>query len=153
MTLHFPRSRAMWRIVALAVIGAAGSVHAQPKQSFISGSGPDELWDTTMKMELVGMPMTMPAQAMQVCLKANRKQEDMIPRQDHCTMSNVRSAGNKTTFSFACTDPTPMTGMGELTATPTSYAGRMELKSTRKGEQMQMNQVFSGRKVGVCTAK
>ena len=153
MILRLPLATAARRFVACALIGAACAVYAQPKQSFISGSGPDELWDITLKMELVGMPMAMPAQAMQICVKPNRTQEDLIPRQDNCTRSNVRSVGNKTTFSFTCTEPMPMTGSGEMTATPTSYAGKMEMKSTKKGEEMQMNQTFSGRKVGACTAK
>ncbi|MBK7334102.1 MAG: hypothetical protein IPI87_18010 [Betaproteobacteria bacterium] len=32
-----------------------------------------------MKMEMPGMPMAMPAQTSQVCLKKNRKTEDTIP--------------------------------------------------------------------------
>ena len=39
------------------------------QKMFKAGSGPDELWDVTFKMEMPGMPMAMPAQTQQVCLK------------------------------------------------------------------------------------
>lgn len=44
-----------------------------------------------------------------------------------------------------------MTGRGDITSTPTSYEGRMEMKTTRRGQAMEMKQAFSGRKVGACT--
>jgi hypothetical protein len=50
-----------------------------------------------------------------------------------------------------CTGKDPMTGRGEITSTPTSYDGKMQMKSTRRGQEMEMTQTFSGKKVGACT--
>ncbi len=114
--------------------------------------GPDELWDVTMKMEMPGMPMAMPAQTFQTCLKKDRaKGEDSIPKQDNCKVTDVKTVGNKVSFAMQCTGDEPMTGRGEITSTPTSYDGRMQMKSTRRGQDLEMTQTFSGKKVGACT--
>jgi hypothetical protein len=141
--------------IGLALVMAATAALAQPgmgqqTKTFKIG-GPDELWDVTMKMEMPGMPMAMPAQTHQMCLKRDRKGEDAIPRQDNCKVTDVRTVGNKVSFAMECTGRDAMTGRGEITSTPTAYDGRMQMKSTRRGEEMEMTQTFSGRKVGACT--
>jgi len=141
--------------VALALLFAASAALAQggmgqQARTFKIG-GPDELWDVTMKMEMPGMPMAMPAQTFQSCLKKDRAKEDGIPKQDNCKVTDVKTVGNKVSFAMECTGKDPMTGRGEITPTPTSYDGRMQMKSTGRGEQMEMTQTFSGKKVGACT--
>ena len=75
------RPPAVRRAPSLSVIAAAsafalafaGHAHAQSQtRMFKAGSGPDELWDVTTKMEMPGMPMALPAQTSQVCLKKDR---------------------------------------------------------------------------------
>ena len=134
--------------VALCITTAAS---AQAPQLFKAGSGPDELWDVTMKMEMAGMPMAMPARTMQVCRKKNRGNEDLVPQQSNCRTTDFKTAGNRTTFTFVCTGDTPMTGTGEMTADADTYSGRIHLKGGRKGEEMDMTQTMSGKRVGSCT--
>ena len=64
---------------------------------------------------------------------------------------DVRNVGNRMTFRFVCKGEEPMEGTGEITSTPTSYDGRMTMKGTRRGSDMNMVQNFSGKKVGTCT--
>ncbi len=140
---------------AWALLAAGPAALAQPgigaqARTFKIG-GPDELWDLTMKMEMPGMPMAMPAQTHQLCLKKDRKGEDGIPQQDNCTTKDVKTVGSKTTFTIVCTGDEPMTGRGEINSTPTAYDGRMEIKGTRRGSDMNMIQTFAGKKVGACT--
>jgi len=142
--------------IAFALLFAASTALAQggmdqQARTFKIG-GPDELWDVTMKVEMPGMPMAMPAQTIQSCLKKDRaKSEDAIPKQDNCKVTDVKTVGNKVSFAMDCTGNDPMTGRGEITSTPTSYDGRMQMKSTRRGREMEMTQTFSGKKVGACT--
>ncbi len=155
---RFVRAPAVHRSLpslAFALLFAASAALAQPgmgqqTKTFKIG-GPDELWDVTMKMEMPGMPMAMPAQTYQSCLKKDRKGEDTIPQQENCRTTDVRTVGNKVTFAMECTGKDPMTGRGEITSTPTSYDGKMQVKSTRRGQEMEMTQTFSGKKVGACT--
>jgi hypothetical protein len=105
-----------------------------------------------MKMEMPGMPMAMPATTTQVCVKKDRGGADLVPKNDgDCKVTDVKTAGNRTTYAMACTGENPMTGKGEITSTPTSYEGRMWMKSGTRGEEFEMTQVYSGRKVGTCT--
>lgn len=146
---HIPSRRAFALAAALA-LAAAGAASAQPQRTFKVG-GPDELWDVTMKMEMPGMPIAMPAQTQQVCLKKNRKAEDAIPTQEDCRVVDSKTVGNKVTFTMDCAGKEPMVVKGEITSTPTSYDGVMHMKSKRKGEDMEMTQTFSGRRAGACT--
>lgn len=134
-----------------AALALAALAQAQPGKTFVAGSGPDDLWDVTMKMEIVGMPMAMPAQTHQSCLKKDRKAEDAIPQQDDCRVTDVRTTGNKVSYKMVCTGKNPMTGEGEITSTPSAYEGKIRARSTKKGEEMEFTQSFSGKKVGACT--
>ena len=136
---------------AAFVVAAAGAALAQAPQMYKAGPGPDELWDVTARMEMVGMPMQMPATTSQVCMKKDRSADRMVPQNKDCTMSDVRNVGNRMTFRFVCTGEEPMEGTGEITSTPTSYDGRMTMKGTRRGSDINMVQNFAGKKVGTCT--
>ncbi|MCC6377760.1 MAG: DUF3617 family protein [Burkholderiales bacterium] len=66
-------------------------------------------------------------------------------------MLDSKTVGNKTTFTMDCAGKDPMTVRGEITTTASGYEGTMRMKGKRKGDDMEMTQVFSGRKVGACT--
>ena len=138
-------------VVSTLLFALAAVAPAQAQQRTFKIGGPDELWDTTMKMEMPGMPMAMPAQTSQVCLKKDRKAEDTIPKQDDCRVTDMKTVGNKVIYTMDCAGKDPMIIHGEITSTPTSYDGKMRMKGKRKGEDMEMTQTFSGRKVGACT--
>ncbi len=156
--MPFPfRSAAVRSLVAVPVACLAfctlATAQPQSRKMFIAGSGPDELWEVTTRAEMAGMPMQMPAQTSQVCLRKDRSQkpESHIPNDEKCKTTNFQVAGNRVTFTVECTGDEPMTGRGDITSTPTSYEGKMEMKTTRRGQSMEMKQAFSGRKVGACT--
>lgn len=155
--MSYPTSCAVFRLhaaaraAALAALVLAGAAQAQPGRTFIAGSGPDELWDITTKMEMSGMPMAIPGQTHQVCLRKDRKAEDAIPKQSDCRVYDVRTSGNTVSYRMECTGKNPMTGEGEVTSTPSSYSGRMKMRSTKKGEEMDFTQTFSGKRAGACT--
>lgn len=144
---------------ACAALLSAGAAHAQmnpmmgmgqgSNPTFRPGPGPDELWETTFRMEMTGM--SMPAQTAQSCIKKGRKDADLVPASEECRTTDVRTSGNRTTFSMTCKGDPPMTGTGDITSTPNSYSGRMTMKSTRRGEEMTMTQTFSGKRIGTCT--
>ena len=150
--MPFIRPLALCAIVLAAAMAQAQmpSMGAQRNPTFKPG-GPDELWDVTMKMEIAGMPMQMPEQTTQVCTRKGHKESDLVPANDQCTVSDVKTSGNRTTFAMACKGDPPMSGNGEITSTGNSYSGRMTVRSTRRGEDMTMTQTFTGRRAGNCT--
>ncbi len=148
--MSLPQSRRTSLVVLLSA-SLASAAFAQAPQMFKPGPGPDELWDVTMKMEMAGMPMAMPAQQMQVCKRKDAGGEKFAPQKSDCQTTNVKTTGNKTTFDFACNGKDPMTGSGTFVATGDTYQGTMHMKGGRKGEEIDMTQTMSGRKVGTCT--
>ena len=46
------------------------------------------------------MPMAMPAQTSQVCLKKDRKAEDTIPKQDDCRVTDMNATATTEIFTY-----------------------------------------------------
>ena len=136
------RSIAGSALVAMS-LGVPAGAHAQAT---------DQLWEVTTKMEMPGMPMTMPAQVRRVCVARSHADEDLIPRSDNCRVLDSKKAGNKLTYTMACTGDEPMSVTGEMTYASDSYDGRMRMKSQRD-PSMEMTQTFAGKRVGTCTAR
>jgi len=126
-------------IAVVAAFSLPASAFAQAK---------DDLWEVTMKMEMPGMPMAMPAQVHRACVAKNRKDEDLIPSHDNCRLLESNRSGNKITHKMACTGDEAMTVSGEMTYAGTSYEGRMRMVT----QSMEMGQTFAGKRVGDCTA-
>ena len=115
--------------------------------------GKDDLWEVTMKMEMPGMPMAMPAQVHRVCVSKNRKDEDLIPKRENCKVLESSKSGNKLTYKMACTGEDAMTATGEMTYAANSYEGRTRMTTKSGGDTVSMQQTFAGKRVGDCTAK
>ncbi len=117
-----------------------------------SAQGRDDLWEVTTKMEMPGMPIAMPAQTNRVCIAKNSKDDDYIPRRDNCRVLESKRSGNKLTYKMACTGKDAMNVAGEITYGTNSYEGRMLMSGRMEGGPMEMTQVFSGKRVGDCSA-
>ena len=101
-------------------------------------------------MDMPGMPMAMPAQVHRVCVGKNRKDEDLVPRQDNCRMLDSKRTGNKFTYRMECTGSDPSTIDGEMTFGNNAYDGQMRMTMTKTNDTMNM--AVSGKRVGDCTA-
>lgn len=134
-------SRAAIALFSMAALAAASPVAAQ---------GKDDLWEVSSKMEMPGMPMAMPAQVNRVCVGKNRKDEDLIPRQDNCRVVDSKRTGNRLTYKMECTGNEPSTIVGDLTFGNNAYDGQMRMTMTRTNDTMNM--ALAGRRVGDCTA-
>ncbi len=114
--------------------------------------GTDELWQVTTKVEMPGLPMAMPEQTQTVCLqKGRQREEEMVPKDKNCRMTDVRQSGNRTTYTIICEGKDRMTGTGDITSSADSYRGTMRIQGTMDGQPVNMTQTFSGRRTGACT--
>ena len=115
-------------------------------------AAPGELWEITSKMEMDGMPMSMPAQTQQACLPKDKKPDSMVPKNESsdCKMTEQKQVGNKMSFKMVCSGKDPMTGSGEITSSGNSYSGKMQISGKMEGESIDMKQSFSGKKLGTC---
>ena len=115
-------------------------------------AGTDELWEVTVKMEMAGMPMAMPAQTNRVCQPKDRPQEEgMKPQDQNCKMTDVKRSGNKSSFKLSCTGEQSMTGSGEFEHNGDNYRGTMRMATVMDGESFDMTQNISAKRVGTCT--
>lgn len=134
--------------VGAALVGLALLVAPAPA---LPAQGPDELWEVTHKMEMAGLPMAMPQQTNQVCMRKGGQDEELVPRDKECKVVDLRHSGNKTTFRMVCEGKDKLTGTGEIEHSGDRYSGTMRMQGTVDGQPMDMTQAFSGRKIGTCT--
>ena len=130
--------------------GVALSLVSLAIASPAAAQGKDDLWEVSSKMEMPGMPMSMPAQVNRVCLSKNRKDEDLIPKQDNCRVVDSKRVGNRLTYRMECTGAEPATIVGDLTFDGNAYNGQMRMTMTKTNDTMNMT--LAGRRVGDCTA-
>lgn len=112
-----------------------------------------EPWESTMKMEMAG-GFSMPEQTQRVCRPKGRADEAaMPPAEPHCKVVESRAVGRKHVFKMRCDDgKNRYTADGETQGSADSYSGRMHVVGTMDGEEVDMMQSFSGRKLpGTCT--
>lgn len=132
---------------ALAGLAVAGPAAVAPA----AAQGADDLYEVVVKMEMAGMPMTMPAITRQQCVKKGGD-AGFVPRQDNCTVSDARRAGSRLTFTVVCTGRDPMTGAGDFAFAGDGYNGTIRYTGKMEGMDVAMTQSISGRRVGACTA-
>ena len=136
----------------VALVLAALVSLAVPLVCAAQGEGLDELWEVTTKMEMVGMPMAMPPQTQKICKRGGEQQdEDMVPKDRDCKMTDINRSGNRTTFTMVCEGKNKITGTGDIVSDKDSYQGTMRMKGTMDGHPLDMTQNFSAKRLGSCT--
>lgn len=115
--------------------------------------GPDDLWEVTMKMEMAGMPMSMPAMTNKVCSPKSRQDDQMVPMDKDCKVLESKRTGSRFAFKFRCEGGrNNYTGTGEMEYQgKDAYTGKMHAVGTMEGEAVDMTNTWSGKRVGNCT--
>ena len=110
-----------------------------------------ELWETTVRMEMPNMPMAMPAQTHRMCLSKQAGDEKYVPAREGCKVTDLRRAGSTQHFKMVCTGREPMTAEGDVTLAGSGYTGKMRISGRMEGQNVEMTQTYSGKKLGDCT--
>ena len=71
-------------------------------------------------------------------------------RNSKCAVKDYKVEGNKASWSIACSGGNPTTGSGSVTYSGTSFAGTTKMIMGKKGEETEMTQTFSGKRIGAC---
>ena len=124
-------------MTALATVGSAASPQKPGK------------WQSTMQMEMPGMPVKMPPITVNVCLteddvKDPQKSIPKDPKSD-CKIGDYKVDGSTVTWSMECPKQN-LKGKGSITYDSDSYTGQMEMTV---GEQ-DMKMKYSGKYLGAC---
>lgn len=129
------------RYLLLAVLAAA------PLAADAAGMRPGQ-WEYTMKMEMPGMPVAMPATTYKHCLTQADVDQGEQYKQDgkgDCEIKNMKQSANGASYDVACKDGT--SGHYEFTTGADSMTG----KGTMNTQGMAMTQSFSAKRLGDCT--
>jgi hypothetical protein len=118
---------------------------------FAYAQGSDDQYEITVKMEMPGMAM--PPMSQRMCVKKGAGDQDFIPRQDNCRVSDTTRSGSRLTFKMTCTGNNPMTGTGDFTFVANGYNGQIRMRGKMEGQEMAITQTIDARRVGGCTAR
>lgn len=105
------------------------------------------LWEVTIRVEMPGMPMQMPAQTITQCLtkKDITPTSEELPAECKITQSNVK--GNLVTWAIECdTDEGLMVSAGSFTYQGDTFEGKVSVQHAG----MDMLQIHSGKRIGEC---
>ena len=108
-------------------------------------------WEITSKMEMPGMPMVMPATTVRHCYTKEdiKDQKKVINRDKDCTVTDLKSSGNKVSWKMVCTGKNAGKFSGETIFSGDSYNSVMNMQSdSGKGRSMTIK--AKGRRVGNC---
>jgi hypothetical protein len=110
------------------------------------------MWETTVTMEMPGMPITPPPMTTRQCITP----ESLVPKSEQpdqdCTMSPPEEDGDIITWRVECDHSGMHTvGVGHVTYTGDSMQGTIDMEITGgPSGNMKMTQQLSGRRIGDC---
>ena len=88
--------------------------------SAVAADGPDDLWEITMKMEMAGMPMSMPAQTNTVCTPKGSPDDRMVPMDKSCKLIEQKRTASRLTFRYVFNPVAKPLAMSSAVAQPNS---------------------------------
>ncbi|MBN1961681.1 MAG: DUF3617 family protein [Deltaproteobacteria bacterium] len=110
-------------------------------------------WETTIKMEMIGMPMAMPPMTTTSCIT----KKDLVPNTQQpdqkCKVSKIKIKKDSVSWSIKCNDDKGMvmTGAGKIIYKYNVYNGSMDFQISGGGQpDMQMKYTMSGKRIGEC---
>lgn len=107
-------------------------------------------WQTTVQMEMTGMPGKMPARTVVTCVTKEQaeKPENLIPKagdkRGGCTYTDVKVDGSSISWKMTCDNG--MAGDGKITYSGDSYDGSMHMKM----KDRDISATYSGKFMGEC---
>ena len=107
-------------------------------------------WQTTIEMEMPGMPVKMPPMTHTQCITKEQAEDaaNAIPKNDKqtgCTFSDVKVDGGTISWKMVC-EKSQMTGTGKVTYSGDNYTGQMDMKVAER----EMHMKYTGKRIGDC---
>lgn len=133
------KSRTVVTLLCILTVPIAASA-AQPMR--------DGLWEIRSQVEMPGMPMKVPPTVVKHCYSKDevRDQKRVIARDKNCTVTDLKTSGNRVSWAMKCTGEQAATMTGETQFAGDSYTSVMQMKSA--GHAMTTN--VKARRVGSC---
>ena len=104
-----------------------------------------ELWESSVQMNIPGMPAGMGARKQRVCTEKGDVKKAAQKGNEKCKVTDLKESGNKITMTMQCPEGTAVMEWN-YNAAHTEYTGSMKMK-TKDGD-VAMN--MAGKKLGAC---
>jgi hypothetical protein len=124
------------------------SILLLPAISYAGNAMREGLWEISSRVEMPGMPMKIPPTVMKHCYSKEdvKDQKTTIARDKNCSVTDLKTSGNKVTWTMKCTGPNAATMTGETVFGSDSYASVMHMKA----EGHNMTTKVKGKRLGAC---
>lgn len=117
------------------------------------------MWEMTIQSEMAGMPFKQPPMTMQHCYTpkdvADTKKmiEERSGRNGKCSMTDFSASGNTVSYSMTChTEHGDSKATGSTTYSTDSYKGSSKMLIQVGGNNVEMTQNTTGKRIGDCKA-
>ncbi len=134
--------------VALLSIALSYTVLAQTESPMRAGN-----WEVTVKMNMAGMAMPPTKQTQCVTAEMLKDPQSAIPKGPgggDCKLSDYKLSGSTATYKMVCTQPQPMTMVGEMKySSSDAYTGTIQMDMSGQKVSMDMD----AKRVGDCPVK
>lgn len=112
------------------------------------------IWEVLSKTDIGGTVADSPPTRVCISQKSAEDIAQSLPKPGSgCTVLDVRTEGNRTSYGIECASNPAMRGQAELTATSGNYQGtmRMMIRQPQAGApDVPMSVTFAGRRIGDC---
>lgn len=105
-------------------------------------------WQTTIQMEMPGMPVKMPPIVTSNCVTKEQAENPQPPKQMNdadCKVGDYKLEGSTISWTISCPKQ-KITGSGKIVFSADTYDGSMKMKM---GEQ-EMSAKYTGKRLGDC---
>lgn len=136
------------RRLLLAVAGLAAAAAGAALPAMEPG-----FWEITVRMEVSGMPQSMPASTFRRCYRPEEVKDlrrTLPDQKGDCTVSDWKQSGNTASWKTRCGGEMPMTLSGNMTYHGDRYGGVIEATMNHGGQSMSMTQKIDARRIGDC---
>ena len=109
----------------------------------------DELWEVQTRVDMgITLPgLAMPAVTQTVCLgQGGAYKPEKFLQEKNCEMTDLKVAGNKTSWKVRCTGENAMEAQGEVIRNEDTMSGKVYMSMNG----MKTNQIISGKRIGTC---
>lgn len=109
-------------------------------------------WETTVTMEMPGMPMAMPPVKTSKCLTKKDLTPDTSQPGQNCKVLKQQFKGNDLEWSVKCTgqDGGTITMTGKGTYKTDTFTGNLEMDMSHGGQAMKMTASIASKRIGPC---
>jgi uncharacterized protein DUF3617 len=147
--MHNPSPIYFLTVLFLPLLGLASSPVSAALPNMQEG-----LWEITTKVEISGLPAGLPEHTVQDCVTKKDIEEGKMHQPSNsnskCEVKDYKVEGNKASWKIICSGNNPTTGSGTVTYSGTSFAGTTKMKTGKNGQETEITQTFSGKRLGAC---